>query len=142
MVIQVEDILAAVREKYIADAKKLFDLFRDSYAERIGQVMLILHAVLDQKASEKTFREARVLLKQANYVRFVPGKETVFGRASADFVKSLIQNVSDESASKRSEPMTNEEIFKEYKLSEKAQAAFLRGATIGELFVIQPDLFL
>jgi hypothetical protein len=51
-------------------------------------------------------------------------------------------NSSEEAASKRTVPMTNEEIFKEYMFSAKAEAAFLKGSTIGELFVIQPDLFL
>ena len=142
MIFTRDDVLAAIREKYIAEAKKLFDLLKDSYAERISQVMLILQEVLDKKADENTLRRARVLLDQASYVKFVPGKETVLGKSSVQFVRTLVENIAEDAASKRSYPMTNEEIFKEYKFSVKAEAAFVAGVTIGELFVIQPDPFL
>lgn len=142
MIFTRDDVLAAIREKYIAAAKKLFDLLKDSYAERISQVMLILQEVLDKKADESTLRRARVLLDQANYVKFVPGKETILGKSSVQFVRTLVENIAEDAASKKSAPMTNEEVFKEYNFSVKAEAAFVAGVTIGELFVIQPDLFL
>lgn len=105
-------------------------------------MLIILKDVLDLKADENTLRQAVVLLKQANYVVFVPGKETVGGKVLADAIRSAVKNVSDDVAKKRSAPMSNEEIFAEYGFTSKEQAAFLKGVTIGELFVIQPDLFL
>lgn len=138
----VDDILAAILEKYLSEAKKLFAALRDAYVDRINTVLVILRDLLDKKADENTLRQARILLKQANYVRFVPGKDTVGGKVLTDTIKSMIQNVSDDGAKKRTSPMSNEEIFEEYGFSVKAQAAFLKGVTIGELFVIQPDLFL
>lgn len=140
--VPVDDVLAAILEKYLSDAKKLFSVLKDGYVERINRVQAILKDVLDRKADESTLRQAHILLKQANYVAFVPGKDTVGGRVLADAIRSAVRNVSDDVAKKRSAPMTYKEIFEEYKFSPKAQAAFLKGVTIGELFVIQPDLFL
>ncbi len=142
MIVKVEDILAAILEKYLSEAKKLFAALRDAYVDRINTVLVVLKDLLDKKADENTLRQARVLLKQANYVRFVPGTETVLGKASVQFVKTLISSIAEDAAKKKSAPMSNEEIFAEYEFTAKAQAAFLKGVTIGELFVIQPDLFL
>lgn len=142
MLIRVEDILAAILEKYISEAKKLFLLLKDGYVDRINRVLVILKDVLDKKADESTLRRARVLLDQASYVKFVPGKDTIFGKSSVEFVRSWVENIAEDAAKKKSAPMTNEEIFKEYNFSVKAEAAFVAGVTIGELFVIQPDLFL
>ena len=101
MIYTTDDVLAAIQEKYLTDAKRLFALLRDGYVERIDRVMLILKELLDKKADENTLRQARVLLKQANYVAFVPGQETVFGKATADFVRSYVKNFSEDSTAKR-----------------------------------------
>lgn len=55
---------------------------------------------------------------------------------------AFLREASDEAVANRRTPMTRDEVIKTFGLSEKAVKAFDNGATIGELFVIQPDLFL
>ncbi len=58
-----------------------------------------------------------------------------------DILERTLRNGSEVLAEARTSAMTREEIIEEYKFSRKAVAAFDKGATIGELFVIQPDLY-
>ena len=147
MIIKVDDVLAAILEAEISKAKAKFNGRRAAYVDRINRVIFTLQDVINLKANEKNLLRAYILINQARYASFIPGRmpgfeDSFLRRMAVDVVKSAVENLAVEDASKRGDPMTRDELVEELKLSPKAAAAYDRGATIGELFVIQPDLFL
>ena len=141
MIIQVDDVLAAMLEKKIAEVKADFAKNRDGLADKISKSLIALRPVMDSVANETTLREAKVLAYE-NSAQSMPIGNSLGARVFKDSLASLYKRGTEVLAESRTRAMTRDEIVDEFKLSPKAAAAYDRAATIGELFVIQPDLFL
>ncbi len=140
MIIQVDDILAVMLNDAIAETKRKFAAERNEKVDMINMLLIKLTPVLDLKADENTLRQARVLAIQFMLGEIISGKEP-FAQAILAGANSYVQNKLEEIAQRRQAPMSLEQIINEFKLSQKAAGALEAGATIGELFLLQPSLF-
>ncbi len=132
----------ALVEKAVAKVKKDFASDREAKYLKVQTVLKALEAVLDEKATNKTMALAWYKAGQSTIDRGLKGvpSSSLFGQTFKGGVlgmliglEAFVESTFDEA--------DYEDVVRKMGLNESSKALLNLGATIGQIFMNQPDLF-
>lgn len=145
MIITSDDILGAMENAEIAKTKKKFAEEREAKKVMVNIMVAGLDPFFDMKASERTLLRAATKAVSLRFDYFFDSGESPKSAsimALRGGVGGAIAGLGEYAESIINSEHSPEHVIKRFGLVGPAADAYRRGATIGELFLLQPSLFI